>query len=168
MSAPGPPGPSSPRLRLRGRTGVPGDWFGYSVSISSDGSYAIVGAWLDDVTYTDQVPPTSSVAPEPAGPSSPRLRLRTRRTSHRRPGSATACPSRVTGPMPSRGRKGRRPPMVSPAVPPTSSVRSGTSWTFQSRDYVAPDPVVQRRLRRQSVSISSDGSYAIAGAQLAR
>jgi len=30
------------------------DYFGYSVSISSDGTYAIVGAYMDDVTYTDQ------------------------------------------------------------------------------------------------------------------
>jgi hypothetical protein len=109
------------------------DYFGDSVSISGDGSYAIVGAHRMTRTTPTPVPPTSSAAPGPPGATSPRLRLRTGR---KLTASASLSPFRVTVPTPSRGRGRMTAPRVHPnqtAVPPTSSAAPGPPGASRPR-----------------------------------
>src|SRR5210317_1231434 len=143
---------------------APNDWFGFSVSISGDGSYAIAGAYQDDGV----------------GPNSGSAYI------FSRSGTSWTFQSKITGPDEVADDRFGRSVSISgdgsyaiagvyyddtPGQPETNNSgsayifsRSGTSWTFQSK-ITAPDPV-SSDVFGGSVSISSDGSYAIAGAYL--
>jgi phosphopantetheinyl transferase (holo-ACP synthase) len=142
------------------------DWFGYSVSISGDGSYAIAGTRLDDRPDQPNGDQTGSVY------------------IFSRSGSSWTYQSTIRAPDPAVGDNFGRSVSLSsdgsyalvgayfddgPAGTPQPNwgsayifVRSGTSWTFQSK-ITAPDPAQGDQFGK-SVSISNDGSYAIAGA----
>src|SRR6056300_450525 len=131
------------------------DFFGKSVSISSDGSYALVGAYRDD----DVTPESGSAY------------------IFSRSGTGWTFQSKITAPDP--GPNDYFGTSVSISGDGSYAIaganqrftgygyadifsRAGTSWTFQSK-ITAPDPV-QGDQFGYSVSISGDGSYAIAGA----
>jgi hypothetical protein len=138
------------------------DSFGYSVAISSDGSYAIAGARRDDLP--DQPVSDSGSA-----------------YIFSRSGSTWTFQSKITAPdaavndyfgnsvsISSDGSYvivGAYKDDIAPTPDAGSAYifsRSGTSWSYQSK-ITAPDAAFQDQFGR-SVSISGDGSYAIAGA----
>ena len=142
---------------------APGDRFGLSVSISGDGSYALVGAYRDDdggaddsgsayifsrsgTTWTFQ---SKITAPDPAPADLFGIGV-----SISDDGSYA-----LVGASADDGPAGTPQPNYGSAY---IFSRSGTTWTFQSK-ITAPDPGPNDRLG-VSVAISSDGSYAIAGA----
>jgi hypothetical protein len=138
----------------------PNDSFGVSVSLSSDGSYALVGAWRDDVLYTDQ--------------GSAYIFSRS--------GTNWTFQSKITAPDPGPNPSDYFGASVSMSGDGSYAIaaaytadeagtdtgaayifsRTGTTWTFQSK-ITAPDQATQDSFGL-SVSISGDGSYAIAGA----
>src|SRR6056300_127709 len=137
------------------------DQFGYSVSISSDGSYALVGAFLDThvATYAGSAYIFS------------------------RSGSSWSYQQKITAPDAEPGDYFGRSVAISgdgsyalvgvllddrpgqPAADQSGSAyifnRSGTTWSYQSK-ITAPDAAPNDRFG-WSVSISSDGSYALVG-----
>jgi hypothetical protein len=136
----------------------PNDHFGYGVSISGDGSYAIAGAvWDDDVAYDSGAAYIFS-----------------------RSGTSWTFQSKIKAPDP--GASDSFGKSVSISGDGSYAIagawqdddggsnsgsayifsRSGSTWTFQSK-ITAPDPAAQDSFG-WSVSLSSDGSYAIAGA----
>jgi len=139
------------------------DRLGWSVSISSDGSYAIAGAF-EDSDVENKV-------------GSAYIWVRS--------GTTWSFQQKITSPDPlRRARFGSGVSISSdgsyalvgayteegPAGPPQPNYgsayifsRSGTSWTFQSK-ITAPDRSAQDKFG-YSVSISGDGSYALAGAE---
>jgi hypothetical protein len=145
-----------------------GDSFGYSVSISADGSYAIVGANLDD------------------GPAGPLQRDNGSAYIFSRSGTSWGYQSKLTAPDAGRidqlgysvsisadgsyaivGATGDDGPAGIPQPNYGSAYifsRSGTSWSYQSK-LTAPDPGAGDSFGI-GVTISSDGSHAIVGAWL--
>jgi hypothetical protein len=140
----------------------PDDHFGESVSISGDGSYALVGAVFDD------------------GPAGTPQSSSGSAYIFSRSGSTWGFQQKITAPDPGPNDQFGRSVSISGdgsyalvgAYSDEVSLyyqgsayiftRSGTSWSFQSI-ITAPDPTTFDMFGR-SVSISSDGSYAIAGA----
>jgi hypothetical protein len=138
------------------------DYFGRSVSISGDGSYALVGVYMDD---------------GPAGTPQPNYGSA---YIFSRSGSTWTFQSKITAPDPGPGDSFGKSVSISSdgsyalvgAVRDDDGVsnsgsayifsRSGTSWTYQSK-IRAPDPVPYGAFGK-SVAISSDGSYALMGA----
>jgi hypothetical protein len=139
------------QTKITAPDGATGDLFAWSVSISSDGSYAIAGAWGDDGNYGSAY-------------------------IFSRSGSTWSYQTKITAP--DRAPQDRFGHSVSisgdgsyalvgayrdsPAGSAYIWVRSGTSWTFQQR-ITGPDPGSSDYFG-DSVSISGDGSYAIVGA----
>src|SRR6056300_844602 len=117
------------------------DFFGKSVPISSDGPYALVGAHRGDAgtgwTFQSKI-----TAPDPG------------------PNDYFGTSVSISGDG-SYAIAGANQRFTGSGYAYIFS-RSGTSWTFQSK-ITAPDPV-QGDQFGYSVSISADGSYAIAGA----
>jgi len=136
------------------------DYFGNSISISSDGSYALVGAY-------------SKAIPTSAGGAA---------YIFSRSGTSWTFQQRITAPAPDIGPSDSFGISVSisgdgsralvGAIGDDDGVsnsgaayifsRSGTTWSLQSK-IKAPDPGPSDRFGR-SVAISSDGSYALVGA----
>src|SRR5210317_105147 len=133
--------------------------FGYSVSISSDGSYALMGAFYDYVTY-----PTTGSA-----------------YIFSRSGSTWSFQQKILAPDKGPGdffgwsvslsSDGSYAVATAPGDDTGGTFqngaayifsRSGSTWTYQSK-LTAPDAATDDWLG-ESVSISGDGSYAIAGA----
>jgi hypothetical protein len=135
----------------------PSDYFGGSVTISGDGSYALVGAWYDGDPVAREGSAYIFV----------------------RDGSTWSFQQKIGSPDPgdqeyfgwsvalsgdgSYAIAGEYRDNFEKAATGSAYiwVRSGTSWSFQSR-IRAPDPGPNDYFG-VSVSISSDGSYAIAG-----
>jgi hypothetical protein len=142
--------------KIRAPDAAPTDRFGESVSISGDGSYALVGALLDD-----DVQANSGSA-----------------YIFSRSGTSWSYQSKITAPDPATSDQfgfsasissdGSYALVGAPRDDDIGSAsifsRSGTSWTFQQR-ITAPDAAPQDRLG-WSVAISGDGSYALVGAYL--
>src|SRR6056300_129009 len=141
------------QYKIKAPDRLPADYFGLSVAISDDGSYALVGANGDDVTYTDQ--------------GSAYI--------YSRSGSTWTYQSKLTAPAPDAAAQHRVGYSVSISGDGSYAIvgsyagesayiwaRSGSTWTFQQKITGAPDP---SNKFGWSVSISGDGSYAIAGAR---
>jgi hypothetical protein len=143
--------------KFAGPDTAPGDFFGYRVSISGDGSYAIAASYGDS-NYTGSAYIFS------------------------RSGSTWGYQSKITGPDAEQGDRFGKSVALSgdgsyalvgayrhtDVVADQGSAyvfsRSGSSWTFQS-EITAPDAAVGDRFG-ESVALSGDGSYAIVGARL--
>jgi hypothetical protein len=138
------------------------DYFGYSVSISSDGSYALVGAYRSDGPAGTPQPDWGSAY------------------IFSRSGSTWTFQSKITAPAPDQANQDRFGVGVSISGDGSYALvgafdseggfaagaayifsRSETSWSYQSK-LTAPDPS-NVDLFGKSVSISSDGSYALVG-----
>jgi hypothetical protein len=138
--------------------------FGYDVSISGDGSYAIAGA--PGTTTPDGITGGAAYIFSRSGTSwtfQSKIVAPDRWYSADFGGSVSISSDgsyAIAGAELARGPAGAPQPNWGAAY---IWVRSGSTWTFQTK-ITAPDAVVQDRLG-VSVSISSDGSYAIAGAR---
>jgi hypothetical protein len=146
--------------------GAQSDYFSWSVSISSDGSYAIMGAHGDDG-------PTPS--PEPVSGSA---------YIFNRTGTVWSYQTKIMAPDQAPSDRFGRSVSISgdgsyalvgaygddtPVGGDSAGSayifsRSGSTWTYQSK-ITAPDQATQNFFGR-SVSISGDGSYALVGAEM--
>jgi hypothetical protein len=150
-----------------------GDSFGFSVSLSSDGSYALVGASQDDgPAGTPQVALGSAYIWVRSGSS---WTFQSKITAPTQPYNfadkfGTSVAISGDGSYLVAGAPGAH----SPAAPSTADKfwwgaayvfsRSGSTWSFRSK-LMAPDAASYDNFG-QSVSISGDGSYVITGSYL--
>ena len=151
-------GALSHQAELAHPTPTSGDQFGYSVSISADGNYALVGSPYDD-------PVASS-----AGSAQVYVRDGTSWTHQAELVHPTPASSDLFGWSVSISADGnyalvgayKDDPVASDAGSAQVYVRDGTSWTHQA-ELVHPTPASSDRFG-YSVSISGDGNYALVGA----
>ena len=136
-------------------TPTAGDWFGYSVSISGDGMYAIIGSPYDDTTISNQ------------GATHIFIRSGTSWTRQQKLVAPTPYSSDVFGWSVSMSDNGL---YAIVGVPEDSGgvahvfIRSGTTWTHQQELTQTIGNVGANDKFGWSVSISADGTYALVGA----
>ena len=148
------------QAKLVASDGATNDWFGQSVSISADGAYAVIGAYLDDVGANDN-----------QGSAYIFVRSGTNWTQQAKLVASDGAASDQFGYSVSISADGAYAAIGAYGDDVGANgdqgsayifVRSGTNWTQEAK-LVASDGAVNDQFGC-SVSISADGPYAVIGA----